>query len=304
MSGADWLAAARHDGGETSPGVAVRWPFYGDSIALTRWRCQEHDPRPRGEKHQRWHVIAFLGDGSFRMRDRTGVAVADSTRLVFYSPWSGYETSHPCGCGDHGGSLVLREDLARTLLAAAGDRRAPDDPRPRFPRNVVALDPRLQGALWSLLRAAERGGDELAIEEEAIGLAERAVRSGVDAPPPRARPAATRARRERVMRVQELLYQRMEERVRLAELAAAVDVSVFRLCREFRAETGFPMHRYLTCLRLGRGAELIATGAAGDLSALAHDLGFSSHSHFTSAFRAAYGASPSLLRRAAVAAAP
>jgi AraC-like DNA-binding protein len=47
-------------------------------------------------------------------------------------------------------------------------------------------------------------------------------------------------------------------------------------------------------LRLARA--LIEVPHADDLTALALDLGFSSHSHFTAAFRRAFGQSPSTAR--------
>jgi AraC-like DNA-binding protein len=49
-------------------------------------------------------------------------------------------------------------------------------------------------------------------------------------------------------------------------------------------------------LRLQHAAFALAEGA-NDLSRLALDLGFSSHSHFAQAFRAHFGATPSQFRR-------
>ena len=53
-----------------------------------------------------------------------------------------------------------------------------------------------------------------------------------------------------------------------------------------------PIHRYLTQLRLRSSLERLADGA-NDLTALALELGFSSHSHFTDAFRREFGHAPS-----------
>jgi AraC-like DNA-binding protein len=57
------------------------------------------------------------------------------------------------------------------------------------------------------------------------------------------------------------------------------------------------LHQYLTQLRLARA--LVELPHAGDLTSLALDLGFSSHSHFTFAFRRAFGCTPSQFREAA-----
>jgi AraC-like DNA-binding protein len=304
----DWLAAARSAlAADISPGVGVDWRHLGDAVALTRWRCRERDPRPRGDKQQLWHVIGFVRGGAFRLRDASTDGVADATRLLFYNPGSSYETSHPCGCGDHGGALVLREDLARELVGR-WDAGAAGAARAVFPRALGAGEPRLQAEFWSLLRSlADPGGgrpaiESLSVEERAIGIAARAVARLFAGRPPEAvvdRPTTARAarrRRERAIRVQELLWRRMAEGVRLADLAAEVGISACRLCHEFRATTGCTVHGYLIRLRLARAAELLESGGGRDLSALAHDLGFSSHSHFTSAFRAAFGATPSRVR--------
>ena len=50
-------------------------------------------------------------------------------------------------------------------------------------------------------------------------------------------------------------------------------------------------------LRLARALDLL--GEFADLSSLGLYLGFSSHSHFSSAFRKAYGATPAALQRSA-----
>ena len=63
------------------------------------------------------------------------------------------------------------------------------------------------------------------------------------------------------------------------------------LTQVFQQVEGLPLYRYQLRLRLARALDLIA--GHEDLSGLAQDLGFSSHSHFTAAFRQAYGMTPS-----------
>jgi AraC-like DNA-binding protein len=68
--------------------------------------------------------------------------------------------------------------------------------------------------------------------------------------------------------------------------------SAFHLGRIFRAHTGFPLHAYRTQLRLRLALDRLAERPS-DLAALALDLGFNSHSHFTDTFRAAFFITPS-----------
>jgi AraC family transcriptional regulator len=83
----------------------------------------------------------------------------------------------------------------------------------------------------------------------------------------------------------------------LRALAQACGVSPFQLCRLFRARTGETITAYRHALRLRLSLELLRDTHA-DITTLALDLGYSSHSHFTYAFRRHFGFAPSTFRRA------
>ena len=74
--------------------------------------------------------------------------------------------------------------------------------------------------------------------------------------------------------------------------------SPFHLARVFRRETGIPVHRHLTRLRLSQALEELS-GGHEDLTELALRIGFSSHAHFTSSFSRTFGVTPSEFRRGA-----
>jgi AraC-like DNA-binding protein len=63
----------------------------------------------------------------------------------------------------------------------------------------------------------------------------------------------------------------------------------------FQQVEGLPLYRYQLRLRLARALHLL--GRYEDLSRLGLHLGFSSHSHFTAAFRQLYGHTPADFRR-------
>jgi AraC-like DNA-binding protein len=98
--------------------------------------------------------------------------------------------------------------------------------------------------------------------------------------------------------VRALLAFKLEEPVSLEDVGKAVGVSPFHLCRVFRAVTGTTISRYRHTLRLRAALERVASPDA-DLSAVAMDYGYSSHSHFTAAFRREFGVTPTEFRRAA-----
>ena len=87
-------------------------------------------------------------------------------------------------------------------------------------------------------------------------------------------------------------------RITLDGLSRTLGVSPFALCRAFRQATGGTLHQHLTRLRLAAALEQLPHYRER-LTDLALDLGFSSHSHFTCAFRGYFGRAPSALLHSA-----
>ncbi|NMW26146.1 helix-turn-helix transcriptional regulator, partial [Rhodanobacter denitrificans] len=85
----------------------------------------------------------------------------------------------------------------------------------------------------------------------------------------------------------------------LADIAAEIGGSPVYLTQAFQQVEGMPLYRYHLRLRLARALDRVAD--CEDVAALAQDLGFSSHSHFSAAFRQAYGHTPTAFRQAALA---
>jgi AraC family transcriptional regulator len=81
----------------------------------------------------------------------------------------------------------------------------------------------------------------------------------------------------------------------LDELAGLCGLSVRQLTRGFRASRGEPIGAYITARRAELAKRLLATDES--LKAIAHSLGFASHSSFTSAFRRATGVTPRRFRQ-------
>ncbi len=81
----------------------------------------------------------------------------------------------------------------------------------------------------------------------------------------------------------------------LTQIATAAHCSAFHLARAFRRYTGHSLHGYRTRLRMGLAWTRLHQGEE-NLTALALDLGYASHSHFSGAFRRHFGVTPSLMR--------
>jgi len=112
---------------------------------------------------------------------------------------------------------------------------------------------------------------------------------------PKKRRSTSQDHAERAEAAKAYIAKHLGENISLAEIAAAANASPFNFARLFQQHTGMPVHRYLTRLRLRTSLERIAEPGA-DLTSIALDLGFSSHSHFTDVFRREFGRTPSELR--------
>jgi AraC family transcriptional regulator len=148
-----------------------------------------------------------------------------------------------------------------------------------------------------LFQELDRGvADALTAEETVLTMLARvlaltfAVRTGG-----RAAAGITRRERDAVRHVRARLAARFRENVSLGELAADAGLSRFRLCHAFRAVTGLTMHGYRDSLRARAALDPLGAGC-GDLTRLALDLGYSSHSHFSERFRKVFGLTPSQAR--------
>ena len=97
-----------------------------------------------------------------------------------------------------------------------------------------------------------------------------------------------------VARAKEFLHEYGFERVPLERIARAVGVTPVYLSNEFARSEGVPLYQYQLYLRLIRSLQILRD--CDDITQLALELGFSSHSHFSATFRQTFGLSPSRYR--------
>jgi AraC-like DNA-binding protein len=188
------------------------------------------------------------------------------------------------------GEVVAREgshyawmtaDSALLVEVIGGDAQRP------FPTDCVPFDAALSVRQRALFHFARRFGaaDPLTVEGESIAILEE-IAAKIRAPRtfPLLCPVVERART--------LLASQFASTISLAGLAQQVGVSSAYLSRAFRAATGETLHAFREDLRLRRSLDLLPD-ARGDFTRVALELGYSSHSHFTSRFRRHFGITPS-----------
>jgi len=270
--------------------------FSSERAAVGEWRCAVTQPNFRDTGPTRKFLVAFPRT-SVRIRNAGRAAfVADATLFTIYNAGQRYtrEAVHPDG--DACDWWSVDADTARSI-ARAVDAQAPHDTDHPFRFERGPANAALYLEQRKTLDVVKAGVvDALEIEERALRIVERALAAAASAVEPVAAPRGL-AQRDLAEAALALLGARFRDRLTLGDLAARLDVSAFHLCRVFRRHTGGLMHRHVTRLRLRAALHAIAE-ARGDLSAVALEAGFCSHSHFTSAFVREFGIAPSAWRSA------
>ena len=218
-------------------------------------------------------------------------AVAEANQVLFFNAMEGYQVSHPVPGGDASLTLVIDQSQLHELgprdLLREGTQLA-------FRQQRLRIDARTQ-VLVALLRHSLRQkiAEPLEAETLALTLVRRSLGPGTTHVA-----GATYGRQRLVDRVKLVLASDLARRWTLAEIAAEVHGSPVYLTQVFQQVEGLPLYRYQLRLRLSRALDLL--GEYEDLTSLGLDIGFSSHSHFSAAFRQLYGRSPSEFKQSAL----
>jgi AraC family transcriptional regulator len=272
------------------PEFEVKHLLNTEAVALRNIRCSGACRHRGAEECASITHLVFPYRGVYLRHVGSDQAVADANHVLFFNGGEGYQVSHPIAGGDASLSLGLSEPLLREL---APDSLLNDRERLGFRRQHQRIDPRTQ-ALVALLRHRLDSGIIEPLEAEGLVLTLVCRSLG---PRTSHQTRATHARHRLADRVKILLAGDLARRWTLADIAAEIRGSPVYLTQVFQQVEGVPLYRYHLRLRLARALDLIAR--SDDLSALAADLGFSSHSHFAAAFRQAYGRTPAAFRQSA-----
>jgi AraC-like DNA-binding protein len=216
--------------------------------------------------------------------------VAEPNQVLFFNEDEPYRVSHPVSGGDANLSIRINPSAWLELVPAPHLR---GESRTALNRSRLRIDARTQ-ALMALLRHSLDQGVIETLEAETLTLT--LVRRALGERTSHAA-ASTVGRQRLVDRAKLVLSSDLGRRWTLAEIAIEVGVSPVYLTQVFQQVEGLPLYRYQLQLRLARALDLL--GEYLDLTVLALDLGFSSYSHFSSAFKQAYGQTPLEFQRSA-----
>ena len=244
------------------------------------------------------HTIVFPETGIFVKHLRRHVEiVADSAHALFFTANRAYRVSHPASGGDD--CLVL--ELHPSTLADAihpVDPAASEAPNAPFRLPAARLSPAVVMRRRLLRhRLLRKMASALEAEETAAELVRESARVGAPVGAERRARHQGRTRRVDIARATQVTVAAQPSvRWTLATLAARVDCSPFHLAHVFRDVVGMSIHQYHVRARLVAALDHVLDSRRG-LSEIGIDLGFTHHSHFSDAFRRAFGVTPSALRR-------
>jgi len=234
---------------------------------------------PSGYEAHHQIVLPYFGLFIYNVGSRRWVM--DPNRFLFVSPGWEFFDEHPVSGLGHAAVIInpsyaLLHEICRGGLSPrdAGFWRASQPASLRLKlltHHILQMPPEARGALHQ---------DEWTIHAlcEALNTGEQGGRGAS----------------QHVDRAKQVLHARGCERITLEEIANEVGVSPVYLTQEFTRVEGIPMYRYQIRMRLSRA--LLELPHCNDITDLALDLGFYSHSHFSNAFQRAFGMTPSSYR--------
>jgi AraC-like DNA-binding protein len=272
--------------------------FRSETVAICGFGCGSEDPMFRDPSPTANAILVFPR-ASVEIRRLGGETyVSNPTRVGFFNAGEGYARSPISRQGARADWVWIRPDVLAEIVARH-DPAIEERPGRPFRFAWAPVDPRLYLELRrAIMDAAGGSADPMAMEERILGIVGRAV-SDAYAFRGKARPARSPGDRKRQIALVEaavaILSRRIGGATTLTGLARELAVSPFHLSRTFARHTGRTICAYRGRLRLHLSLERLRDPQT-DLSTLAQDLGFSSHSHFTLAFRTAFGTTPSAFR--------
>lgn len=288
--------------------------FSGSLLAINNWHCSGHDSPGREAEWCDADRIVITRRGAYELTIGATPHFVDPLVATFWNRGDYYRVRHMIAGGDECTIFLLSEHASQEVREMQWRRTAPTA-RHTFAKSARSIDGRTYLMHRAALSQARSGVgvntssrttarrarkeacvdqipqtsvDPLAVEEAALAFLQQIIRASGNE-------SATLQSRERariVTHAREILTSDFRQRLSLASVARDVQCSPFHLSRLFRQATGVSLYRAVVRLRLREGLERLLD-APEQISTVALDIGFASHSHFTDAFRAEYQCSPS-----------
>jgi AraC-like DNA-binding protein len=279
-----------------SLGIVAKAPetllFESASVAIGRFRCSTDHPLFEDSGPSNAYCFVFPRSHVWIVPAGAAPFVAHPGVVTYYNEGQRYARRPSSAAGDDADWFAVAPDILEELLASVAPH-AIGRGRQLFRHRRGPSPPSAYLRQRRLVESLQRGDpyDPLTLEEAVLTLlAEVVAEPGVGHSMP------PRRRHVDLVEQAKALLAGTAGRVQLRDLARRLSASPFHLCRSFSRIEGRTLSAHHRDVRLRAALTRVMDGGA-DLTQVAYDDGFSSHSHFTSAFRAHFGLTPSAVGR-------
>jgi AraC family transcriptional regulator len=235
--------------------------------------------------------------GRHRIRRQIGNSVvegwSDPGTINLTPP--GVEGTWEASASSRAAVIVIRPHF---ISRAVEEHWGADSSKVEIEKRFLVRDPVIEAVTLNLAREAAGGSPagRLYVESGCEFLAHHLIfrYSNLSQTPHRALGGLSSRRLKLVL---EYIEDTLGQPIRLRELAAIAGVSARHFERAFRQSTGSSPHAYVMDRRLHRARDLLISQLELPIEQIALRLGFSSSSHFSSAFRRETGLTPTDFRK-------
>lgn len=275
------------------PAVADTPVWGGGGVRIGTFRCPVDHPEFSTAGPIEGYTVFFPRSAVWIEREDCPPFVADPSVATIYNQGQPYLRKPLAREGDRGEWFSIGRELAVAIVKGLDPEGGVDAERP-FPAAFGRVDADTylrQRRLYQYVRRTA-APDALAVEEQVVLLIGRVLQRQCSP----GRSGRRDDSRELVEAARAFLARDPLGSPTIRALASRLGGSPYHLCRMFRRVTGLTIHHYLLELRARLALERLESDHP--VGQLAHEMGFSSHSHFSAAIRRRLGATPSELRRA------
>lgn len=252
--------------------------FRNELVSVRHVACRAGNKEPGDVEFSESNTLVMPLRGIFLQHLSPGCRMLAEPNVAFFLPAGcGYRVSHPASLEDDCLSIDYPQSTFAEAVNSSSVIHTWLSPATMAHRNL----------LWHRLKH----GWASTLEVEETCLQFLASRSRTES----TRPGNQKRSRQQLEAIRVAMLQNPEINWSLASLAGSVESSPFHLTRMFHKQLGVPLHRYLLSSRIARSLDLLLDTNL-EITSIALDLGFSSHSHFSSAFRRMVGTTPSAFR--------
>lgn len=257
--------------------------YASDVVAMGTFRCAADHPLFADSGPCTHHTFVFPRSSTEIRHDGGSTFVGTPNTVSLYNQHQRY-TRRAISRMDASDWFVIADDVMRDAIADF-------DERP-FKRAFAPIETETY-TLQRRLFTAVAGGhfDRAEVDEIALRVFDRVLDAA-------RMPVRRDAMRDAIEATKRAIAAAPSRNISLRTLAHATESSPFHLCRAFRRLTGMTITAFRHSLRVRLALDRLRDRSA-DLTELALDLGYASHSHFTAVFHRHTGLTPSQFRATA-----